>query len=112
MLIKADAEEYADAEYWIYRFFKADLLFRFHLHKTALDEYEKIGESGFGDMPYLISQTAAALNYMQGRNRSKYYTIDYLSWKCYCFLGWGGGVLSKKTMFFAVEGVGAKRRNN
>uniref|UniRef100_A0A915AXM4 Cdc23 domain-containing protein n=1 Tax=Parascaris univalens TaxID=6257 RepID=A0A915AXM4_PARUN len=62
---KADTEEYVDAEYWVCRFFKADLLFRFHLHKAAIDEYEKIGESGFGDMPYLISQTAAALNYLQ-----------------------------------------------
>ncbi|VDM25214.1 unnamed protein product [Toxocara canis] len=62
---KADAEEYADPEHWMYRFFKADVLFRFHLHKTALEEYEKIGESGFGDMPHLINQAAAALNYMQ-----------------------------------------------
>lgn len=64
---QAEMHEFTSGDHWMYRLFKADVLSRFYLHKNALEEYERISEGGFAEMPYLVNKMAAAFNALQGQ---------------------------------------------
>ncbi|EFO26723.1 anaphase promoting complex subunit 8/cdc23 family protein, variant [Loa loa] len=62
---EAETEAYSADGHWMYQFFRAAVLSRFQLHKNALEQYEKLSECGFLNMPYIMNQVAASLNNMQ-----------------------------------------------
>ncbi|KAM3723353.1 Cell division cycle protein [Dirofilaria immitis] len=62
---EAETEVYSADGHWMYQFFKAAVLSRFQLHKNALEQYEKLSECGFPNMPYMMNHVAASLNNMQ-----------------------------------------------
>lgn len=66
LFFQAGKYEYIDSDHWMYQFFKADIFFRMNLHKNALDQYERISEAGFTNMPHILNEIAACLNYLQG----------------------------------------------
>ncbi|VDN55169.1 unnamed protein product [Dracunculus medinensis] len=67
---EAGKYEYIDSDHWMYQFFKADIFFRMNLHKNALDQYERISEAGFTNMPHILNEIAACLNYLQEHDLS------------------------------------------
>ncbi|VDN05838.1 unnamed protein product [Thelazia callipaeda] len=60
-----ELEEYSVGGHWMYQFFKGLVLARFQLHRNALEQYEKLSESGFPNMPYIMNKAATAMNNMQ-----------------------------------------------